>query len=58
MSIITGAYFPTAGTIVDDFLLVLEIPKVSTDHWTKFVVIRVRSLIGVDRRERAESQQQ
>src|SRR5215213_988909 len=57
MSIITRAYFSPAGAIVNDLLLILQVAKVSTDHWTKIVVRYLRTLAGVDRRERAESKQ-
>ncbi len=38
VTIITRTHFPPAGPIVHHFLLVPQVSKVGTDHWTKFFV--------------------
>src|SRR6185369_4995832 len=58
MPVISSAYFPAAGAVVNHFLLVFQIAEVRTNHRTKLIIgdLGVRS--GVDRRERAENKQQ
>src|SRR4051812_38483664 len=58
MSIISGAYFPSAGPIVNDFLLVFQVAEIRTNYRTKLVVGHLSGRSSVDRRERAENKQQ
>src|SRR5678809_1216888 len=58
MPIISSAYFPAAGAVVNNFLLVFQIAEVRTNHRTKLVIGDLSARSGVDRRERAENKQQ
>src|SRR6185369_8565078 len=58
MPVVSGAYFPAAGAVVNDFLLVFQIAEVCTNHRTKLIIGDLSARSGVDRRERAENKQQ
>src|SRR5215217_9212137 len=58
MPVINCAYFPPAGAVVNDFLLVFQIAEVRTNHRTKLIIGDLSARSGVDRRERAENKQQ
>src|ERR1044072_9936129 len=57
MPVISSAYFPPAGAVVNDFLLVFQVAEIRSNDRAKFVIGNLSARSSVDRRERAKNKQ-